>query len=153
MHRLLGAPVHDLLLLLLLLVVGAVPGPVHEVPLDDLVVGAAGVLARVCDSHAAARPHYGAGQVLVHLVGVRLLLQMSLGMVGMVVTEMLLLLMLLLMLLLKMRWEGPGKVRGGSRVSEVSPAAALGVQRPVVRHGLALRQRGRRRRMRGGSAP
>ena len=156
-HRLLlvGTPVHDLLLLLLrlMLVVGAVPGAVHEVPLDDLVVGAAGVLARVCDSHAAARPHYGAGQVLIHLVRVRLpMLQMRLGMVGMVVTEMLLLLLLLLQQLL-MRRQWTGKVGGGGRVSEVSPAAALGVQRPVVRHGLALRQRGRRRRMRGGSAP
>ena len=111
------------------LIVGAVPGAVHEVPLDDLVVGAAGgVLARVGDPHAAARPHYGAGQVLVHLVGVRLLLlQMRLGMVGMIVAEM----RLLLLLEIVLRWRvGPGKVGGGGRVGEVSPAAALGVQGP-----------------------
>merc|ERR1719264_579437 len=59
---------------------------------------------------------------------------------------------LLLLLEIVLRWRvGPGKVGGGGRVGEVSPAAALGVQGPVVRHGLALRQR--RRRRRDSSAP
>ena len=53
--------------------------------------------------------------------------------------------MLLKIMMMLRRRMGPGEVGGGGRVSEVSPAAALGVQRPVVRHGLALRQRGRRR--------
>ena len=145
---------HLRLLLLLLLVVAAVPGAVHEVPLDDLVVGAARVLARVGDPHAAARPHYGARQVLVHLVRVRLLvrlvrlLHVRLDVVGIWVAERLLLLLLLLIVVVVLlrRWVGPGKVGGCCRVGEVAPAAALGVERPVVRHGLALRQRGRRRR-------
>ena len=151
---LLGAPVHHLRLLLLLLVVATVPGAVHEVPLDDLVVGAARVLARVGDPHAAARPHYGARQVLVHLVRVRLLvrllLHVRLDVVGIWVAERLLLLLKVVVVLLRRRRGGPGKVGGCCRVGEVSSAAALGVERPIVRHGLALRQRGRRRR---GGAP
>ena len=157
-RRLLWAPVHHLrlLLLLLLLVIAAVPGAVHEVPLDDLVVGAARVLARVGDPHAAARPHYGARQVLVHLVRVRLLvrlvrlLHVRLDVVGIWVAERLLLLLKVVVVLLRRRRVGPGKVGGCCRVGEVSSAAALGVERPIVRHGLALRQRGRRRR---GGAP
>ena len=71
-------------------------------------------------------------------MGVRLLAVLQMGLCKVV--------MALLMLLLLLQAMRPSKVGGGGRVGEVSSTAALGIDRPVVWHRLALWERGRRRR-------